>query len=87
MMFDYRRLPIACATRLPTTNEPILIKAGVRGYFPPPGPDFDPDAYNRDMGVTPAQKMAMEIGSIWGFDVPGANPENHEKLNERGTLS
>ena len=39
------------------------------------------------MGVTPAQKMAMEIGSIWGFDVPGANPENHEKLNERGTLS
>jgi hypothetical protein len=84
-MFDPARLPIACATRLPTNNKPILIKAGVKGYFPAPTPDFDPDTYNRDMGVTPAQLRAMEIGSIFGFEVPGANPEYHEKLNDKET--
>jgi hypothetical protein len=83
MMFDHTKLPLACASRLPTNNKPILIKAGVKGYFPAPTPDFDVEAYNRDMGVTPAQLKAMEIGSIFGFDVPGANPDNHERLDAR----
>ena len=29
------------------------------------------------MKVTNAQRMAMEIGSIFGFDVPGADPDDH----------
>ena len=29
------------------------------------------------MKVTNAQRMAMEIGSIFGFDVPGADPDFH----------
>ena len=28
--------------------------------------------------VTPAQRMAMEIGSMAGWDVPGADPKNYE---------
>ena len=78
------RLPAYCASRLPTTGEPILIERGVKGYFPAPYPDFDVDRYNRDAKITNAQRMAMEIGSIFGFDVPGADPDYHERLNCEG---
>jgi len=74
-MFDDSKLPIAAATRHPVTNEPILIKAGIKGYYPVPG--LDVDTYNRDMKVTEAQLRAMEIGAIFGFDVPGADPDYH----------
>jgi len=30
---------------------------------------------NTDLGVTKAQRMAMEAGSMWGWHVPGANPK------------
>jgi hypothetical protein len=80
ILFHHMRgLPLFCASRLPTTNEPIMIEAGKRGYWP--APEIDPDTYNRDAGVTNAQRMAMEIGSIFGFDVPGSFPEYHERLN------
>lgn len=36
------------------------------------------DRLNERMGVTPAQRMAMEIGSMAGWDVPGADPKNYE---------
>jgi hypothetical protein len=77
-MVDLDRYPMAAAVRHPTTDEPILLKPGVKGYFPAPE-GLDPDEYNRDMGVTPAQLRAMEIGAIFGWDVPGANPAYHEK--------
>ena len=36
------------------------------------------DRLNERMGVTPAQRLAMEIGSMAGWDVPGADPKNYE---------
>ena len=48
MTYDYDKLPVFCASRLPTTGEPILIRRGHKGYWPAPSPDFDPDTYNRD---------------------------------------
>ena len=40
---------------------------------------------NETLGVTPAQKLAMEFGSMCGFDVPGADPDNHvERLATLG---
>ena len=80
-MVDTRTLPIACATRHPVTNEPILLRAGTKGYFPAPTKDFDPDAYNKAMHVTNAELKAMEIGAIFGFDVRGADPDCHLNLN------
>lgn len=32
---------------------------------------------NRRAGVTPAQALAMEIGSMFGWEVPGADPDQH----------
>ena len=35
------------------------------------------DYNNSKLGVTPEQRKAMEIGSLCGWDVPGANPANY----------
>lgn len=78
-MTNFDKLPIAAATRHPVTGETILLKPGVKGYFTAP-PNLDPDAYNRDMRVTPHQLRAMEIGAIFGFHVPGADPVYHDMV-------
>lgn len=37
------------------------------------------DELNEDLGVTPIQRQAMEIGSMAGWDVPGADPKHYEE--------
>ena len=34
---------------------------------------------NRTQGITHEQELAMEIGSMFGWEVPGADPDNHRK--------
>ena len=70
------RLPEMCMARLMSDNSPILIKRGQEGYRPY---NNDPDEFNRVTGVTPAQREAMVAGSMFGWDVPGANPENYDE--------
>ena len=67
-----KKLPPLCAARHPTDGTPIVLKRGVRGYFPA-SPRLDVDAFNSRHGITPAQVEAMEIGSHCGWDVPGAD--------------
>lgn len=63
----------------------ILIKRGERGYYPTEGygakSELLVDHFNARMGVTRAQRMAMEIGSMFGFDLPGADPDRHARLD------
>jgi hypothetical protein len=75
------KLPTMCATYLYDGTQPIMIRRGVTGYWPM-RLDFDVEGFNRRHGVTPAQVQAMEIGSIFGWDVPGADPD-HE-INKGG---
>lgn len=35
------------------------------------------DQWNEEIGVTPAMREAMEIGSMFGWEVPGANVNNY----------
>lgn len=37
------------------------------------------DAANADRGITKAQARAMEAGSMFGWDVPGADPRNYDE--------
>ncbi|MBQ7300964.1 MAG: hypothetical protein IJW77_14110, partial [Clostridia bacterium] len=37
---------------------------------------------NRELGVTRPQMEAMKVGSMFGWDVPGADPKNYD---EHGT--
>ena len=36
------------------------------------------DELNEKLGVTPSQRQAMEIGSLAGWDAPGADPKAYE---------
>ena len=82
-------LPDMCFSVLPGTGELICIKRGESGYYPSDWntPDKErnieiADDANESMGVTPAQRQAMEIGSMFGWDVPGADPGIYETQKE-----
>ena len=83
------KLPEMCYGVLNTTNEIIIIKRGEMGYYKT---DFTPaktreaaeewcDDLNKSLNITRTQRKAMEIGSMWGWDVPGADPDN--EINQR----
>jgi hypothetical protein len=46
----------------------------VIGYFPA-HPRLDVEGFNARHGVTDIQREAMEIGSCFGWEVPGADPD------------
>ena len=79
-------LPEVCYSILPSTGALICIKRGEAGYFPSAWSTHDPkensglaDFNNNRLGVTQAQRLAMEIGSMCGWDAPGADPKAHER--------
>lgn len=68
-------MPVICAAKTHDGNN-IVIKRGEMGYIPMPG-DFDVVKYNRSLNVTASQVEAMLLGSMFGFDCPGADPTKH----------
>ena len=92
---DPDRVPSHVVSHLPETayavnresGELVIIKRGVRGYYPYLEPDprnaTTCATLNERMGVTPAQAAAMEWGSLFGWHTPGAEPANY---NDDGTL-
>ena len=71
MTTTLERLPPMCAANHPTDNRPIIIKRGESGFYDCLRPDFDVASFNARHGVTVAQREAMEIGSMFGWHVPG----------------
>jgi len=92
---NLEKLPAECYAVLLVNDNLIKIRAGERGYYRLPQ-DFPKrecalknltmdqlaEAWNTEMGVTPEQREAMEIGSIFGWEVPGANPDIYNKQEE-----
>lgn len=79
------KYPEYCFTALPTTGEVVMIHPLRMGYSPTregnqpwEGQELA-DILNRDHGVTKAQAKAMEIGSMFGWEVPGADPEMYDE--------
>ena len=78
-------LPPMCFSVLESTGELIEIERGEPGYsLSLLGTDdraknrTAADRENRKLGVTPEQRLAMEIGSLCGWQVPGADPRTYE---------
>ena len=77
-------LPETCFATLPGQGSLIIIKRGETGYY---RSDWDTgdkvqnqeiaDFHNRRRGITPAQVEAMQVGSMCGFHVPGADPQTY----------
>ena len=79
-------LPELCFSTLKSTGQLICIKRGESGYYPSDWDTGDKeqnvelaDLNNARLGVTPAQRQAMEVGSMAGWDVPGADPKAYEQ--------
>lgn len=79
-----KKLPIRCYVGLETAKTlgietGFCIKRGVAGYFPIQGKLTDERAkrMNDELGVTAAQIEAMQTGSMFGWEVPGANPDSY----------
>ena len=79
-----------CCFSINQTKNPltlIIIKKGESGYYRTDYPNAaSPEAakewrdeVNARLGVTKAQRAAMEVGSMFGWDVPGANPDCYDE--------
>lgn len=83
-------LPEVCYSILPSTGDVIIIKHGESGYYRCEYSTED-KAFNREfandrnanLGVSKAQVAAMLAGSMYGWDVPAADPKSYD---ENGTL-
>jgi len=78
-------LPDACMSVLSETGECIFLKLGQRGYFNYQWSDdreknraFS-DRYNKEHSITKAQEEAMKAGSMFGWNIPGADPKSYDE--------
>lgn len=83
-------LPEMCFSVLPDTGALICIKRGESGYYPSDWNTSDKernlqirDDANESLGVTDAQRHAMEVGSMFGWNVPGADPKSYEQPEQQ----
>lgn len=77
------RLPDWCYGVLVPDNRIIIIHKGMSGYY---NTDYDSaksfeaaeewcNKINEQIGVSKEVRKAMEAGSMWGWDIPGINPD------------
>lgn len=81
------KLPDFCFATEAVTDTVILLKNGDMGFYPYlqgtiKGKEAA-HALNAEFNVSPAQAAAMKMGSLFGWNIPGANPDNY---NENGTV-
>ena len=79
-------LPEQCYSALLDTGAVVILKRGETGYCKTDIPFQNKEAakqlvaeYNEKLGVTKAQSEAMKAGSMFGFEVPGADPKNYDE--------
>jgi len=89
-------LPKLCFSILRSTGALICIKRGESGYYPSDWDTGNPDQNreladynNQQLGVTAAQRKAMEAGSMFGWGCPAADPRSYpeEQPQQIGGMS
>lgn len=81
-----KTLPELCYSVLGSTGALIIIKRGESGYYRTEYSTNDKqenlklkDYYNDKLGVSHVQEQCMKTGSMFGWDAPGANPNNYDE--------
>jgi hypothetical protein len=69
-----KKLPEVCLTRSKLTGSVIAIRRGELGHYPI-DTHVTPEDFNARRGITPDQVQAMENGSVFGWEIPGADPD------------
>ncbi len=73
----FNRLPEFCYVVTPL-GEVSMVKLGVAGHWPQPNTTIQSaEEHNEAMDITPEQEEAMLTGSMFGFHVPGADPDTY----------
>ena len=79
-------LPEQCYGTLLDTGKLVIYKRGETGYYKTDIPYTTKedaralvDEHNARGGVSKAQEAAMAAGSMFGFDVPAADPANYDE--------
>lgn len=79
-------LPEKCYSTLLDTGAVVILKRGETGYYKTDIPYSTKEKarelvseHNGKLGVTKAQEEAMKAGSMFGFQVPGADPKNYDE--------
>lgn len=77
----YEELPDICFSKMKTTNKIVVIKKGESGYYPSEKYENhdNVDELNENIGVSKAQMRAMEMGSMYGWNIKGIDPKLHEE--------
>ncbi|MBR2895581.1 MAG: DUF4314 domain-containing protein [Oscillospiraceae bacterium] len=83
-------LPEMCFSVSRASGELICLKRGESGYYPSQYNTSDREQnetfarhYNEVLGVTSQQRQAMEFGSLFGWNLPGADPKTYEQHQEQ----
>lgn len=82
-------LPEFCCCLLPSTEMPVLVRYGERSYVPLEVRESGERAeeiagrLNGQLGVSKQQQAAMLWGSMFGWDIPAADPARYD---EQGML-
>ena len=63
----------------PTAAPVLAVKRGESGFYPI-RTTLTADELNEKAGVTEFQREAMQLGSMMGWDAPGAHPALHERI-------
>jgi hypothetical protein len=76
---NLNRLPEKCMVWIPDYGIGGLVHRGFPGYTPFPSirSEDDVTAFNARRGLDPADVEAMHCGSMFGWHIPAANPDNH----------
>lgn len=80
-------IPPMCLSVIPSSGDLINIKRGMRGYYTSDWNIPNNKARNREtadmtnekLGVTKQQEAAMLAGSMFGWQVPAANPKSYDE--------
>lgn len=75
-------LPDFCLSTLPSSGQLIILRKGERGYY---ASEWDTGKreenqniareHNRRRGISDIQEAAMSAGSMFGWNLPGADPQ------------